>query len=437
MSKLENIIKKASQDYYSNGTSELTDPEFDALLEILRKQDPDNPLFSVGHGYDITKVAGTKVAHKYGTVSSLTKCRTWDELKSEFKCTTCDVSLKLDGISVVLYYEHGWLIRALTRGDGEIGIDITTKVRTIDSTYNHIVYDNHTVDFTGAIRGEILMSYDNFDKFNKLHPEAKNPRNSTAGLIGSNEITDDFKLLSIIVYTIIGDEGTFDTSLSHVRLDLRNWFGDDHVVPYSDCAYFPNDTHFIDYMDSYQDAWYGKYPADGLVISLNDVVKNPNNDELRYTAIAFKFPPEVKKSEVIAVNWEMSKSGYAVPVVNIRPVELAGTVVQNASGFNAAYIRDNNIGPGSWVEISKHGEIIPSIDKVVSSTEASLVEKCPACGLKLAWYGVHLKCDNHSCINAVEQDTLIWLDHICPIDNLGDKLRLKYLNELFNDDITI
>lgn len=432
MNKLEEIIKNASQAYYSNGTSDLTDAEFDQLLEQLREQDPENPLLGVGHGYDVSQVAREKFPHKYGVVGSLPKCHSFEELKSDFKYVRCNASLKLDGISVALYYEHGQLVRALKRGDGTIGIDVTAKVQKIDSTYNHI-----NEDFTGAIRGEILMSYDNFEKFKQLHPEAKNPRNSTAGLMDAIGLDDDLKFLSIIVYTIIGDEGDVNTTLTCIRQDLKTWFGEDHVVPSHEMAYFEDDGHFEDWMDTYQEWWYGKYPADGIVITLNNVRKDNTTHEISYTAIAYKFPAEVKVSEVTGVTWEMSKFNYAIPVVNIKPLELAGTVVQNASGFNAAYIRDNNIGPGSWVEVSKHGEIIPGIDKIVSSTSAALPTHCPHCNSELSWFGVHLVCNNPNCTNVTIQDTLVWLDHICPTDFLGDKLRIKYLHEIFGEDISI
>ncbi|MDE5649145.1 MAG: hypothetical protein K2I33_04505 [Oscillospiraceae bacterium] len=117
-------------------------------------------------------------------VGSLEKCRTWDEIKSQFKNTEVDISLKLDGISVVLYYNEGKLYQALTRGDGETGIDITDKIHIILKGNRYI-----DTSFTGAIRGEIVMAFDNFSKFKELHPEAKNPRNSVAGIINGKEIS--------------------------------------------------------------------------------------------------------------------------------------------------------------------------------------------------------------------------------------------------------
>lgn len=432
MNKLEKLIQEASQAYYSNGTSKLTDAEFDELLDELAEQDPDNPLLGIGHGFDINQVDGEKVAHKYGIIGSLEKCHSFEELSNEFKYVKCDASLKLDGMSVVLYYQSGNLVRALTRGKGHVGIDITAKVLKIDSIYKHV-----DADFTGAIRGEILMSYANFDKFQSLHPEAKNPRNSTVGLMGAKELDEDLKYLTLIVYTIVGDEKDTNTTLAFIRYDLETWFGRDHVVPYCSTAYFDNAEQFLNSMNDFHNQWYDIYPADGIVISLNEIKQHEDTHEITYTAIAYKFPAEVKQSEVVSVNWEMSKFNYAIPVVNIKPIDLAGTVVQNASGFNAAYIRDNNIGPGTWVEVSKHGEIIPGIDKIISSTQPQLLTACPDCGSTLEWSGVHLVCKNPKCPNITEQDTLVWLNHICPTDFLGDKLRLKYLHDIFGEDISI
>ena len=206
MTELETKIKYAAQQYYSDGTSPYTDEEFDEMVDELRRINPDSELFRVGWGYslDLDRTPGQKFKHKYGKAGSLDKCHSWSELSWMIQHGPVDLSLKLDGISVVLYYVEGYLVRALTRGDGITGIDITEKVSKIFPS------NCRGIKFTGAVRGEILMSYDNFENFQKVHPEAKNPRNSTAGIIGANEITDDINYLSIIVYTIVGDEHIHD-----------------------------------------------------------------------------------------------------------------------------------------------------------------------------------------------------------------------------------
>ena len=205
----QKLISEASQAYYSDGTSSLTDAEFDALLEQERMENPDSPLLDVGHGYDINKDprSDKKYPHKYGIVGSLDKCHNWVELPKDFKDISGDhiqfASVKLDGISCVMYYRNGEMYQALTRGkvvnDIPMGIDITDKVRIIAPTFFNIPDKS----FTGAVRGEILMSNNSFWTYSQNHPEASNARNSAAGLMGQKELTDDLQFLDIIVYTVI------------------------------------------------------------------------------------------------------------------------------------------------------------------------------------------------------------------------------------------
>lgn len=207
MTELEKKIAEAAQAYYSTGKSELSDDEFDALVEELKKTNPNSPILKmVGWGYNVftDSTPGQKFKHRYGTAGSLEKCRTWTEIKPQFKNREIDISLKLDGLSVVLYYRQGQLYSALTRGNGEIGIDITDKIYKILGMTHGIANE-----FTGAVRGEIVMSLDSFKEFQKYHPEAKNPRNSVAGLINGKEITDDCKYLNVVVYSVVGCEGEY------------------------------------------------------------------------------------------------------------------------------------------------------------------------------------------------------------------------------------
>lgn len=139
MTELEKKITDAAQEYYTDGTSNLTDDEFDGLIEQLRKENPDSEVLKeVGWGYSVDKdtTPGKKYPHKYGRAGSLEKYRTWEEIHPEFKSGLIDVSLKIDGISVVLYYKQGELYKSLTRGDGIVGIDITNKIKSIKSVQN-------------------------------------------------------------------------------------------------------------------------------------------------------------------------------------------------------------------------------------------------------------------------------------------------------------
>lgn len=432
---LESCIEKYAQQYYEDGSSPISDAEFDELVAELTALNPNSELLKVGYGYSIDKdsTPGAKCRHKYGTVGSLSKCRTWKEIGPELsQCSIC-ASLKLDGISVVLYYEKGELVQALTRGENNIGIDITEKVRYIDDSIINILDDT----FTGAVRGELLMSYDNFEKFKELHPNAENARNSTAGLKNANGITPDLKFLDIVVYTVIGDEGVapypYNPSSCLDMHQIVTWLRQNfkNVAPYAPIHLF--EDNYNDSMNKLRSEWYGKYPADGIVLTNMNVGYNKSTFEVIYTAKAFKFPAESKNTEVLDVEWSLSKSRYLIPKIKLSTVRLSGTNVSYCTGYNAKYIQDNNISPGAIVEVEKRGEIIPNINKVIVSGKANLPTHCPDCGEELVWEGVHLKCSNPECNNADKQDLIVWLDNISPVDGLGDSIRLKYLEMILDE----
>lgn len=434
MTELELKIQDAAQKYYTSGTSPLTDEEFDALVDQLRKENPDSPLLRVGWGYDpVTDTTpGAKIRHKYGRAGSLDKCRTWQELGQIFRKTPVDISLKLDGLSVVLYFQKGHLTCALTRGDGNVGIDITQKVADIFPT--QVREGTRFSEFSGAVRGEILMRKDKFELWKKnAQPDAKNPRNSAAGIINSKDHDpEELSYLTLVVYTIVGDDevGTFREpydSVFFIRRALEIMFGQDRVVPYVSNVILQEDT-FLDDMQKYKDLFeYYPYPSDGLVITQCDMSTMDLYPQVVYFAIAFKFPSESRESEVLEVEWNMSKTHYAVPKLHIRPIQLAGTTVEYCTGYHAQWIRDNKIGPGSVVRVQKRGEIIPNVDEVVKSTYPDMPTFCPDCGKRLEWEGVHLQCKNAACSNAIMQDTLIWIQNIAPRDGLGDSIKSKML----------
>lgn len=438
---LEQKVKESAQKYYTDGTSEMSDAEFDAAVEEIRKMNPNSPVVNnVGWGYNINSdtTPGEKCLHRYGLIKGLDKCHDSKELGCEFfKNENVHASLKLDGISVVLYYDAGVLLQALTRGDGEYGIDITKKVIKIDPSLYIL---NNDKDFTGAVRGEILMSFSKFDEFQKYHSDAKNARNSTAGLINAKEILDDLKYLDIVVYTVVGDDSytrydqeyVHHTTMDHIVTWLHSNFN--RVAPYT--TIILNENSLTEEMKKLRDSWYGDYPADGIVLT-KAVGFNLRTGEIQYAAKAFKFPAESKSTEVLDVEWNLSKTRYLIPKVKLATVQLSGTDVSYATAYNAKYILDNNISKGCIIEVTKSGEIIPKITKVVLSGQADIPRYCPQCGSELKWAGVHLQCVNEMCGNAAIQDLLIWLQNIAPIDGLGDSIKLKFLRQLFGENLSI
>ena len=439
MTDRQRRIAEASQAYYSTGTSPLSDAEFDALLEEERRENPNSSVLGIGHGYDINKDQrkDKKFPHKYGIVGSLDKCHNWDELPKDFKNISADhiqfASVKLDGISCVMYYKDGVMYQALTRGqkvnDISVGIDITDKVKIISPTFLEIPDKT----FTGAVRGEILMSHNSFWTYSQNYPEASNARNSTAGLMGQKELTDDLQFLDIIVYTVIGcEDPTRFTKYQEVfNWLVRNFIDQDgpavayyHTIHGSEY----NCNNFISVMETFRDNWYSTYPADGIVLSDNDITVSGNSRI--YNSVAFKFKAEVKETVVTGIEWNLSKTKNLVPTVLVEPVELSGATVTRTTGYNANYILDSGIGVGAKVRMYRSGEVIPTIDEIIEKVPVDLPTKCPCCEADLVWKGVHLVCDNPDCADMKTQDLLIWCNNIAPVDGLGDTLKLKFFEEL-------
>lgn len=440
MTKLQQQIMEASQAYYTDGTSKLSDAEFDKLLAKEKEINPNSPLLDIGHGYDVNKdtTYGEKANHMYSTVGSLPKIHTWQETTIEFKKGIAEsdnavvASLKLDGNSIALYYKDSHLVKAITRGNGTVGVDVTAKVIRIlqnrEGTTNL-----KTSHFTGAIRGEILMSYDDFEEFKAVvDPEADNPRNSAAGIINTKSLTN-LEYLSLIVYTVIGDEDTaFDSYTSYIEFLTENF---KNVVPYSLLTDLTEDN--IDSrMNEFKNLWYNKYPADGIVLACNHI--KHNNYSIEYNSMAYKFPTESIETTVHDVEWTMSKTGFYIPVVVFDPIRIEGSTVERASGFNFEYIRDNKIGKGSKIKVTKANLIIPYIEEVITqSHDIILPNKCPVCGEPFIVENKHLRCANPTCNNAKFFDALIWFKTIAPVDGLGDILIEQYLTKHLNNEVSV
>lgn len=361
----QKLIKDASQKYYSNGTSPLTDAEFDALIEEERKENPNSPLLGVGHGYDISLTSGEKFPHKYGLVGSLPKCHDWNEYPKSLKGKKVCTSLKLDGLSCAMYYKNGHMYQALTRGDGTLGIDITDKIYKVAPDY----VDINDTTFTGSVRGEIIMSLANFAEFAKTHEDAKNPRNSTAGLIGAKEVVEDLKYVTVVVYTVIGIESTnvfpFPLYPFSDYESMHDWLTNNFsnvVMSLSDT--YTSEEAFINDMIKLRECWYDKYPADGIVITQNDITVDSSAAavaSIKYNASAFKFKAESKETYIKDIEWNLSKTKYLVPVVVVDTIQLSGASVSRAAGCNALYILNNKISIGKKVRITRANEVIPKI----------------------------------------------------------------------------
>ena len=284
------------------------------------------------------------------------------------------------------------------------------------------------------------MTNSSFIEYKKTKPEARNPRNSAAGIMNAKDYIHELKYLTLYVYTIIGSENKTFSNIESIRSTLKDTFI--NVVPYTSIKI---NEDLCDKMNELKEKWsreYSDIPSDGIVLTLPETTISDNSIE--YDACAYKFKSQLKKSNVIKVHWELSKHNRLVPKVQIEPIDLDGSTVQFCTGYNAKYIKDNNIGLDSVVSVEKRGEIIPNIQEVLKRTEAELPTNCPCCQDRLKWDGVHLVCDNKQCDNQIIQDALIWIKSLAPVENFKDKLienayqRLvesKIINSFSIDDI--
>lgn len=355
MDNYEKIIKENAQKYYTTGTQNISDETFDALTELLKEHNPKAQVLTTGWGYEVDE--NGKIKHKYGHISGLKKAHNWKEITNllgKNSLDYVDVSAKLDGMSVVLYYNKGKLEKAVTRGNGEYGRDITNKIEFLIG--NHIK-DN---SFKGAVRGEILMCPTDFEQYKKdVCPNAENARNTAAGLINGDDLTN-YKYLKLFVYSIVAFEEQKDLDIA----DVESWLKDNFKYNAPRKRIILNSSDFESVLLTMKNFWENELNIDGVVITLPKIQHQANN-EMKIIACAFKFEDEVKISTVKSIEWILSKYGVYVPVANIEPIRLEGTTVKRVSLYNAQRVIDLGIEIGSIVAVCKRNQIIPYIKEVV------------------------------------------------------------------------
>jgi DNA ligase (NAD+) len=388
-------ISNYSQSYYE-GHPEISDAEFDELYEKFKKDFPNsNYLKLPAKGFDPNATNLQKFKHKYSTVGSISKIHSVEE--TNFVAPFFyNISVKLDGSSLVLYYVDGQLERALTRGDGLYGLDVTNKVKYLCPEALTPKFF-HEKPFTGAVRGEVVMSNCAFQEYKKEHPEAKMARNVSTGLMMRKDVSEELKYCDYIAYKILAveNDAMLEWWLPEVHLQLKNW-GFKVVTSVT----VEGETITDDFMSQLkQREDFNTYPTDGLVIETCSLTSDEAGI-VTYVEVAYKFAAETKTCKVIDVKWNFSPKGKLVPVVQIEPTMMSGALVSNVSGFNYKFIMDNNIGPGAEITVCRSGEVIPDIQSVTKpSVEVASPYTCPECGelLELTKTGVDLVCSNPDC----------------------------------------
>lgn len=405
------LLKKASDSYY-NDEPVMTDEEFDNLRDEFEKQFPgDSFLKEVG-----SKVRSSfKVTKHEIPMGSLLKVNTesetlfWIEKYAQNKEFIW--SEKIDGLSISLYYEKGEFKKAVTRGDGVEGEDVTENVRRMQFT------KKLKFPFTGFVRGEIVLEKKDYETF---FSDMKNPRNAAAGSVRRID-GQRCEHLKIFTYWIDGEYSKEEERFLKLKeLNLK--------TPAFGIA--QNISEIQKVWEKYESGVRDKtpYEIDGLCLYVNSVA---DQDELgiidnrpRY-ARAYKFSPQSATSRIESVEWFVGRTGRVTPVAKITPVNVAGALITNISLHNVAEIERKGILINQIVHIERKGDVIPQITKVVGGgTPIVIPTVCPCCSTTLVRDEIFITCPNKSCPEQEVQSLLFWLKTL-DIKGFGDKMVQK------------
>lgn len=419
MRELEQYLEQCNYQYYVENNPTISDFEFDALLRELQdleakypdEADPNSPTRRVGS--DLTSEFES-VEHRYA-MQSLANTYSSEELGEWIDRITREVSdvefvceLKFDGTAISLCYENGILQRAVTRGDGKRGDDVTNNVRTIGSVPMKLRGEGYPAVF--EIRGEIYMPYASFDRLNREREAAgeapmANPRNAAAGTLKqqSSQVVAR-RGLDCTLYHIAGDNLPFATHIENLEA-ARTW-GFKVSEHMKVCRSRQEIESFIAYWDTERKNL--PFATDGIVIKVNSYAQQRtlgSTAKAPRWAVAYKFQAERALTRLVSVDFQVGRTGAITPVANLEPVQLAGTVVKRASIHNADQIAALDIRLGDMVYVEKGGEIIPKITEVelserpADSKPFEYITHCPECGSELVRYEGEAK---HFCPNSSE-----------------------------------
>lgn len=397
-------LHRHNYNYYVMNAPEITDKEFDDLMRELQDLEKEHPEYADENsptmrvGSDLNKNF-TQVAHKYPMLSlgnTYSESEVTDFYERVKKALNEDFEicceLKYDGTSISLTYEDGKLVRAVTRGDGEKGDDVTDNVKTIH-TIPLVLHGDYPSTF--EIRGEILMPWESFEALNREReareePLFANPRNAASGTLKSqNSSVVAARKLDAYLYYLLGEDLPADGHYECLQKAAQWGFKiSEHMKKARTLQ------EVFDYIN-YWDTERKNLPVatDGIVLKVNSLRQQKN---LGYTAksprwaIAYKFQAERALTRLNKVSYQVGRTGAITPVANLDPVQLSGTVVKRASLHNADIIESLDLHIGDMVYVEKGGEIIPKITGVDTDARGILlgekvkfITRCPECGTPL------------------------------------------------------
>ncbi len=404
MQELVELLNKAGKAYYQEATEIMSNYEYDKLYDELVALEKElgvtlasSPTVNVG--YEVLSELPKERHEK--PMLSLDKTKEIARLREFLGTQKASISWKLDGLTIVLTYQGGELVKAVTRGNGEVGEVITNNAKTFKNLPLRIAYQGELI-----LRGEAVIGYEDFEKINEEIEEVdakyKNPRNLCSGSVRqlNNEITAK-RNVQFYAFTLVkADDVDFKNSKMYQLEWLKNQ-GFATVESYEVTADTVEErvTYFADAIQS-QDL-----PSDGLVLVYDDIAYGKSlgtTSKFPRDSFAFKWADEIRETTLLEIEWSPSRTGLINPVAIFEPVELEGTTVSRASVHNISIMEELELGIGDKIEVYKANMIIPQIAaNLTRSGVKNIPSECPACHGKTEIRQVSdakaLYCTNEDC----------------------------------------
>ena len=429
--ELHRLLTEYQRAYYVTGRPMVSDLEYDRLFDELllierehpELKTPDSPTQRVGSDLssDFPEVEHTIPVLSLDKAYSDSEILSWitKTMRNTGERLSFVLEEKLDGFSIVLYYEKGLLVRAVTRGNGSVGNDVTANVRTI-----HAVPLRLTEPVDVAVRGEVFLRKSEFERINStlVEPYA-NPRNLAAGTIRRNKSSETAQVpLSIYVYEGFWSEPVNFTDHIQIlsRLKELGFPVDPHIsffckdrseaeMRLAQSGLPGNCGSFDDISSAIASSTASRkdlpYEIDGLVVKVNELA---TREELGYTghhprwAIAYKFEAPQAQTQVMDIDVQVGRTGRVTPMARIRETQLSGSTIRNVTLHNQDYVDQLELAIGDIVAISKRGDVIPAVENVIEKNDKGnktwqMPPLCPVCGSTLVKRGAHIFCPNRDC----------------------------------------
>ena len=435
MTELVETLNKASQAYYAQDREIMSDFQYDKLYDELQELEKKTGVIlanspSIHVGYEAVEELPKERHEK--PMLSLAKTKSREELRDWLNGKEALLSWKLDGLTIVLTYHAGKLVKAVTRGNGEVGEVITNNARVFKNVPLSIPYQGELI-----LRGEAVIGYTDFEKINRqiddIDARYKNPRNLCSGSVRqlNNEITANRNVKFYAFCLVKADDVDFHNSRQEQFTFLAAQGFD--VVEYR----LVNPETILDTI-SYFEKKIETYdiPSDGLVLTYEDIAYGQGlgrTAKFPRDSIAFKWADELRETTLLEMEWSASRTGLINPVAIFEPVELEGTTVSRASVHNVSIVRGLKLGIGDKITVYKANMIIPQIaENLTQSDTLAIPEVCPVCGQPTEIRQVNdvqsLYCNNPACdAKKIKAFTLFVSRDALNVDGLSESTLEKFL----------